>query len=92
MVSSVWACQASIPLNANRMWRANWMHAGQNYENGNPSPSRLSPLQFQKRRQLFIGVHNETLSVVGDARQQRNLSTSLPRFQEMLFTHRNSTL
>jgi len=39
------------------------------------------PLQFQKRRQLFIGVHNETLSVVGDARQQRNLSTSLPRFR-----------
>jgi len=63
MVSSVSACQASIPPSANRMWRANWMHVGQNYENGNPSPSRVSPLQFQKRRQLFIGVHNEPPSV-----------------------------
>jgi len=34
-----------------------------------------------KTPSAFIGVHNEPPSVVGDARQQRNLSTSLPRFQ-----------
>src|SRR5882724_272194 len=39
-VPPISACQASIPLSAIRMWRANWLHAGQNYENGNPSPSR----------------------------------------------------
>jgi len=39
-VPPISACQASIPLSANRMWRANWLYAGQNYENRNPSPSR----------------------------------------------------
>jgi hypothetical protein len=43
--------------------------------------------QFQKRGQLFIGVHNETLSVVAVCVRSPDGSLSNPRVTEITWVH-----